>query len=150
MSTILDRLSSRRDIMTRSTPIPSRINIIPTRRTATITPRPTVSMRARPTISMTARPTSTGALLQTILPVAGAAGQMPARGVAGASGAGGLPGGGLTGGLSTSLGGITGDIGATFGGIVDQAKGFIPTAIKIIAAIVVIKIVLWLVRGRRR
>jgi hypothetical protein len=48
------------------------------------------------------------------------------------------------------LGGIGGDLQAFGGNILDQFKALIPTAIKIIAAVVVIKIVLWLVRGRRR
>jgi hypothetical protein len=36
------------------------------------------------------------------------------------------------------------------GGIVDTVKSYVPLAIKIVLAVIVIKIVLWLVRGRRR
>jgi hypothetical protein len=65
-----------------------------------------------------------------------------------------VPGGGLGtvaaaggGGLSTALG--LGDVGDTMGGIMDTIKGLIPIAIKIIIAVIVVKIVLWLIRGRK-
>jgi hypothetical protein len=54
-----------------------------------------------------------------------------------------LPGAGL------DLSGATGGIGSSIGGITDTIKGLIPTALTILLAIIVIKIVLWLIRGRR-
>lgn len=99
----------------------------------------------------TARPTtrimggSARSMLQSVLPAAGAGagGVTPARGATAAEGV-------ATGGLGLSLGGIGGDISSTAGGIINQFKSFIPTAVKIIAAVVVLKIVLWLIKGRRR
>jgi hypothetical protein len=70
--------------------------------------------------------------------------------------------GGETGGMGTAapaagaaaaadlgLGGIGESISSFGSGIVDTIKEYIPLAIKVILAVIVIKIVLWLLRGRR-
>jgi hypothetical protein len=51
------------------------------------------------------------------------------------------------GGFATPSSGGLGGIGSS---IVDTAKSYIPLAIKIVLAVIVFKIVLWLIRGRRR
>lgn len=139
MSTFAERGISRNNLL-------RRVNIHPTPRMVS---RTTMLTRSRPGINIASRPginnlTSTmsasapSSLQRSIQPVAGA---------------GGLPGAGLTGGvtstLSTALGGIGGDISSTFGGITDQVKSFIPIAVKIIGVVLILKIVLWLVKGRR-
>ena len=62
--------------------------------------------------------------------------------------------GGVTGGgLDLNLG-FLGDIGTNiesfFGDTIERGKDLIPVALKIVAAVIIVKIVLWLVRGRRR
>jgi len=73
-----------------------------------------------------------------------------------------IPGGGLNimpaasagGGLSVAagglgLGGIGESITSTGTGIVNMVKQYIPLAVKVILAVIVIKIVLWLIRGKK-
>jgi hypothetical protein len=48
------------------------------------------------------------------------------------------------------IGEMLGNVKAFGGNITNQVKTLIPTAVMIIAGVVVLKIVLWLVRGRRR
>jgi hypothetical protein len=47
------------------------------------------------------------------------------------------------------LGGIGESVSSFGSGIVNTVKEYIPLAIKVILAVIVIKIVLWLLRGRR-
>jgi hypothetical protein len=48
------------------------------------------------------------------------------------------------------IGEMLGNVKAFGSDITNQVKTFIPTAVMIIAAVVILKIVLWLIRGRRR
>jgi hypothetical protein len=47
------------------------------------------------------------------------------------------------------LGGIGESVSSFGSGIVNTVKEYIPLAIKVVLAVIVIKIVLWLLRGRR-
>jgi hypothetical protein len=47
------------------------------------------------------------------------------------------------------LGGIGGDISNIGSGIMDTAKSYAPLAVKVVLAVVAIKIVFWLIRRRR-
>lgn len=63
------------------------------------------------------------------------------------------PGGGIPAldlGAGLGLGDISSSLTAFSGNIAEQAKNLVPIAVKIVAAAVILKIVLWLVRGRRR
>jgi hypothetical protein len=72
-----------------------------------------------------------------------------AAGGGGGMGAGAGGGAGAGAGADLGLGGIGDSISSLGSGIVDTIKEYIPLAIKVILAIIVIKIVLWLLRGRR-
>jgi hypothetical protein len=48
------------------------------------------------------------------------------------------------------IGEMLGNVKAFGSNITNHVKTFIPTAVMIIAAVVILKIVLWLMRGRRR
>jgi len=109
-----------------------------TRPGVNIPTRPGVNIPTRPGVNIPTRP-----VLGGIIPTIIAQPAQPGEGLITPS----VVGGGL-GGLG--LGDIGGDIKAFGGNIIDQFKALIPTAIKIIAAVIIIKIVLWLMRGRRR
>jgi hypothetical protein len=74
-------------------------------------------------------------------------GESGGMGAGAGAGAGGGAGAGA--GADLGLGGIGDSISSLGSGIVDTIKEYIPLAIKVILAIIVIKIVLWLLRGRR-
>ena len=57
-------------------------------------------------------------------------------------------------GLAVASGGglanrVSGDVSGVLGDVVDTGKGLLPVAIKVVLAVIIVKIVLWLVRGRR-
>ena len=103
----------------------------------------------QPTVQMTMRPTAFGGATRLTRPTGGIAGIVPTTLTARPPRAGITSAGASTGGLGLGLAGIGSDIQATGSGIVDTAKSLIPTAVKVVAAVLVFKIVLWLIRGRR-
>lgn len=130
--------------------------VIPQRPTISIAPRPTIAIPSRPTLTQprpmpTPRPTLTpttrrltrpsGAIIGGLTPTVRAA--MPPRADISP---GALPTGGMFGGL---FGGIESELRSTGSGIINTVKGLIPTATKIVAAIVILKMVFWLLKRRR-
>ena len=67
-----------------------------------------------------------------------------------ASAGGGLPAPSAGGGLGLGLSGIGSSISSYGGNLLNQVKTLVPLALKIIAAVIIVKIILWLVKGRRR
>lgn len=158
MTTFANRMARRSDLYNRSASARVRkiinrsvVRRMPSRTLTRTATRPTVRMSARPRAVIRTRPGIYTSARLSLLPVGSGVGPGvgPGAGVdRGVGGAGGLPGGGLTGGITNALGGIGGDVSSTFGGIIEQAKALIPTAIKIIAAVIILKILLWLLKGR--
>lgn len=80
-------------------------------------------------------------------------GIMPSRTAPTSSAFGGVGGGTGISGVSAGdlgLGGIGTSISSLGSGIMGTVTGLIPIAIKVVVAVIVIKIVLWLLKGRRR
>lgn len=103
------------------------------------------------TASTISRITATGG---TFLSGGGGVGQTgldPAGAALGAGSGGALGGlgGGALGGLGTGIGGIGGDISNIGSGIMDTAKSYAPLAIKIVLAIIGIKILMSILGGRK-
>ena len=152
----------RKSMVARTAPRKAPINMLPrgsmveqlARRSTMYADRGRKSMVARtrplrPPINMTVRPTAIGGATSLTRPTGGIAGIVPTALTARPPQAGITSAGAPTGGLGLGLAGIGSDIQATGSGIVNTAKSLIPTAVKVVAAVLVFKIVLWLIRGRR-
>lgn len=119
-------------------------------RQSTYRRRPSTTMRRRPNIRIAGRPLSSYTSLTRVSPGVTAAAPtstavMPSRGAAATAATPILSGGGL----GLSLGGLSSDLSGIGGDILSRIKGFIPLAIKLVLVFIGIKVLFWVLRGRR-